>query len=88
MATIQIIYAIGGDETTADDDLTFDIYNYNNFLRSVGSANTDPAVSVATGIAQITIDVEDATTYSLKIREIDEAGNWGVLSDEELITTS
>lgn len=88
MATIQIIYTIGGDETTADDDLTFDIYNYNNFLRSVGSANTDTAVNVSSGTAYITIDVADATTYSLKVREIDEAGNWGVLSDEELITTS
>jgi len=88
MASIVINYTIGGDETTADDDLRFYIYNYNNFLRAMGSSNTDASVNVSGGIAYISIDVADATTYSLKIREVDEANNFGPLSDAELITTS
>ena len=87
MASIVINYTPGGDETTDVDDLIFHIWDGDNVLRYMGSVNTDPEVTRPASDIIFSIDVADATSYSIKIREIDEAGNYGPLSDAVSITT-
>ena len=88
MASIFINYTPGGDETTAIDDLIFHIWDGDNVFRHMGSVNTDSEVTLSGSDVIFNIQVEAATTYSFKIREIDEAGNYGPLSDAMSITTN
>lgn len=87
MASIFINYTPGGDETTLVDDLIFHIWDGDSVLRYMGSVNDDPEVTKSGSDIIFNIQVAAATTYSLKIREIDEAGNYGPLSDALSITT-
>jgi hypothetical protein len=87
MANIFINYTPGGDETTDVDDLIFHIWDGVNVFRYMGSVNTDPEVTRPSSDIIFNIDVADATTYSFRIREIDEAGNYGPLSDALGFTT-
>ena len=73
----------GGDETTLDTDLTYKVYGsadgYTTAIATLGSATSDPNVSVAAGVATLFCDVGTETTF--KVTTIDEALNESEQSD-------
>jgi hypothetical protein len=67
----------GGDETTLDTDLTYKVYGsadgYTTAIATLGSATSDPNVSVNAGVATLYCDVGSETVF--KVTTIDEALN-------------
>ena len=94
MATWTFIADIGngdfaGDVRTANNDLTYRIYNNGALYHKTGSHTSDSNVTLVGSIVTITnVPLTASTNYLFTIASVDEAGNQNILSNIKNVTSS
>lgn len=87
---LTVVFDIGaGDDITADNDLTFKIYDGAVLHHTTGSVNSDANVSISG--SQVTIVAVPATSgqvYNISVASVDEAGNESTKSNTISVTAS
>ena len=80
---------LAGDETSADNDLTYRIYNKGKLYHTVGSHTSDANVTNVIGtVTIINVPLVSGVNYKFTITSVDERNNESVLSNIKDVTAS